>query len=148
MENNSDDDYMLEDQTESLSSFLAGMTEGQKMYDLTVLYLLKSSKRFIDFVNENFDVQHNIDKETKAVDIRVVEKPFTQPPFKISDEAAARVSAMLGRKYDVENPGRCMMDVLAIINGKDVSEPSLIATEADIEAELAASRVASKLIKG
>lgn len=146
MEN--EEEHIVEDQTESLEAFLSNLSDGQKMYDLTVLYLLKSSQRFCNFVNENFDIQHNIDQETKAIDIRVVEKPYGQTPFKVSDEAAARVSAMLGRKYSVDNPGRCMMDILAIFNGKDVSEPSLIATEADIEAELAASRMASKLIKG
>ena len=52
----------------------------QKELYLGIFYELNQSKRFVEFLNNNYDIQQIVDEETKTIDVRVIEMPTARGP--------------------------------------------------------------------
>lgn len=138
-----DNDTEVQDKTETLEATLASMSDAQKEYDLTVFFLLRSSERFLKFVENNFEIRHVVDHETQTLSLNVLEKPPVKEPFLVSDEMAARAGTLL-KTSGVDNPAQTLRKLFDIFNGKNAEEESLIIASADdVSAEVKAKRAQS-----
>lgn len=91
------------------------MPQAQKDYWLAVYCALSSSKRFREFVKNNYDIGQKFDHEKKTVEIIVVEKPDSIGPS-LSKAQIFKIHGLL-TSYGVK-PGSitdCTLAVLRVL---------------------------------
>jgi len=118
----------------------------QTMKDLWIrtLFLLNQSDRFVEFMDKNFDIQQNVNEETKTIDLRVIElEPEAKPPSTgITMDLAKSMKLQLYLKgCGVKNTADAAKAIVSIIVGDNdtvVNDgPGIVAASAeDLKQEL------------
>ncbi len=128
---------------EAISARLDGMTAAEKDLQLRIMFLLNQSEKFLQFVEENFDIQCGANEETKTIDLVVIEKPVAEKiDYRVDgytlDVPAQLKATMILKHNGCTRTAETLKSLIKIITGEDIDKPKLVtsATKADVEKEL------------
>lgn len=95
-----------------------------KDYWLSIFVQLANSERFSEFVNKNFHIVTNVDKETQSIETIVVETPVAFGP-KLPLEQIAAMRKVLGKN---KNANKQIVAILEILGQEDVPQIEVVSS--------------------
>jgi hypothetical protein len=104
------------------------LSQAQRERLLHIFLGLGKSRRFMDFIENNFHIQEGVDHEQKTIEIQVIEKPIAVGP-KMSPSQLSKLYTAC-KKYGMKEENKFFAELLEIL-GQEQSD-IVLATDGDL----------------